>query len=72
MSSTEPEARLPVRAVAWLLVLPLAGVLLPPLYNVREPLLLGVPFFYWYQLAWVPLSVVCLLVVYRATRGGRR
>jgi len=54
-----------------LLLVPLLGVLFPPIFNVREPELFGFPFFYWYQLAWVPLSVLCTLVVYRATKGTR-
>ena len=26
------------------------------------------PFFYWYQMLWIPLSVLVTLTVYRATR----
>jgi len=54
-----------------LLLVPLVGVLIPPIFNVREPELGGFPFFYWYQLLWVPISVVCTLIVYRATKGTR-
>lgn len=54
-----------------LLLVPLLGVLIPPLFNTRDPELFGFPFFYWYQLLWVPLSVLCTLIVYRATRGTR-
>ena len=36
-----------------LLILPFIGTLLPPLYNHARPALFGLPFFYWYQLAWV-------------------
>jgi hypothetical protein len=25
------------------------------------------PFFYWYQMAWVPISVLLTVIVYRAT-----
>jgi hypothetical protein len=57
--------------VKLLLLVPLIGVLIPPIYNDREPELFGFPFFYWYQLLWVPLSVVCTVIVYRATRGKR-
>ena len=52
----------------WLLVIPLIGTLIPPIYNTRDPELFGVPFFYWYQMAWIPLSVLITLTVYRATR----
>ena len=34
------------------------------------PVLAGVPFFYWYQMLWIPLSVICTLVVYNKTRRG--
>jgi hypothetical protein len=29
-----------------------------------EPSFLGVPFFYWWQTAWIPLSALCILAVY--------
>ncbi|MGZ4276429.1 MAG: DUF3311 domain-containing protein [Solirubrobacteraceae bacterium] len=51
-----------------LLAVPLIGVLIPTIYNTSEPALIGIPFFYWYQMLWVPLSVLCTIVVYRATR----
>jgi uncharacterized membrane protein YhdT len=51
-----------------LLVLPLIGLLITPIYNTDDPRLIGIPFFYWYQLAWVPLSVVITTIVYLKTR----
>jgi Protein of unknown function (DUF3311) len=65
-----PEGRSPV---AWLLLVPVVLVLWPPLYNRVSPTLFGIPFFYWYQLAVIPIGVICTTVVYRATtrRGGR-
>jgi hypothetical protein len=59
----------PNRAWYWLLAVPLIGLLIPPIYNQSEPTLIGIPFFYWYQLAWVPLSVALTAVVYVKTRG---
>ena len=53
----------------WLLVIPLFGTLIPTIYNTRDPELFGVPFFYWYQMVWIPLSVLITLTVYRATRS---
>jgi hypothetical protein len=43
------------RSKAWniLLALPYLAMLWVPSYNAKEPALLGLPFFYWYQLAWV-------------------
>jgi hypothetical protein len=54
-----------------LLLVPLVGVLIPPIYNVQDPELIGLPFFYWYQLLWVPVSAAITFVVYRQTRSGR-
>jgi hypothetical protein len=51
-----------------LLVLPLLGLLYPPLYATRDPEIAGVPFFYWYQFAWVIGAVIITLVVYAKTK----
>jgi hypothetical protein len=56
-----------------LLLIPLAAVLWVPSYNRIEPQLGGVPFFYWYQLAWILLGALCVLLVYALEmRIGRR
>jgi hypothetical protein len=52
----------------WLLIVPLLGTLFPFIYNSNDPELIGIPFFYWYQMLWIPLSVICTLVVYNKTR----
>ena len=49
-----------------LLLLPFIGLLWVPFYNFVEPELFGFPFFYWYQLAWVPITSVLIWLVYRA------
>ncbi|MGD0493031.1 MAG: DUF3311 domain-containing protein [Steroidobacteraceae bacterium] len=57
--------------VSWwylLFVLQFAVILWPPLYNKVEPTLIGLPFFYWFQLLWVIVSAVFTGVVYWATR----
>lgn len=51
-----------------LLLLPFLGLLLPPLYNMQSPELFGFPFFYWYQLAWVPGTMLLTWLVYRGAR----
>jgi hypothetical protein len=51
-----------------LLALPLLGLLYPPLYATRDPELAGIPFFYWYQFAWVLVAVALTGLVYLATR----
>ncbi len=52
----------------WLLLVPLLGLLIPSIYNQADPEFIGMPFFYWYQLAWVPLSVAITWLVYVKTR----
>ena len=39
----------------------------PPFYNKVEPTVIGMPFFYWYQLLWVIIGAVFTAVVYFAT-----
>jgi Protein of unknown function (DUF3311) len=42
--------------------------LVTPWFNAVEPRLAGVPFFYWAQFAWIPVTVACLAVVHLRTR----
>jgi hypothetical protein len=49
-----------------LLLLPFVGLLWVPFYNFQEPALFGFPFFYWYQLAWVPITSLLIWLVYRS------
>jgi hypothetical protein len=51
------------------LVAPVVALLWVPWYAQDRPELAGVPFFYWYQLAWVPISVAVTALVYVKTRG---
>jgi hypothetical protein len=51
----------------WILVLPLFGLLFPGLYARQTPEILGFPFFYWYQVAWVLVTGVLTGIVYLAT-----
>src|ERR1051325_4371129 len=60
------------RRSAWswwylLFIIQFVAVLWPPFYNKLEPTLWGVPFFYWYQLAWVIIGAVLTAIVYFAT-----
>ena len=52
----------------WLLLLPLVVTLFPPIYNSIDPRLFDWPFFYWYQMAAIVLSVLVTLAVYQKTR----
>ena len=51
-----------------LLLLPFVGTLLPWIFNRTDPQLFGIPFFYWYQLAWVPVTSALLGIVLYVTR----
>jgi len=59
------------RLVNLLLLIPLIGTLPPMFYNSVDPQIGGMPFFYWYQLLWIPISVTVTYVVYHVTRGDR-
>jgi hypothetical protein len=50
-----------------LFLIEFAVVLWPPLYNKVEPTLLGIPFFYWFQLLWVFVSAAFTAIIYFAT-----
>ncbi|GAA3534077.1 DUF3311 domain-containing protein [Amycolatopsis ultiminotia] len=70
MSTAKPGRR--VRGFqfsAWnlLLIIPLL-ILVTPLFNFDEPRLIGMPFFYWFQLVFVFAGVLCTGIVYWATR----
>jgi len=45
-------------------LIPFIAVLWVPFYNRTEPMWLGIPFFYWYQLLWIPLTAVVISAVY--------
>jgi hypothetical protein len=56
------------RWALWLLLIPAASVLYPPLYSHRTPSIGGVPFFVWYQIAAVVFGGVVTGVVYLLQR----
>ena len=47
-----------------LLLVPFVALLWVPSYDRVDPQLFGIPFFYWYQMAWTLLGAVCTLPVY--------
>ena len=36
-----------------------------PLYNRIEPSWHGIPFFYWFQIAWIVVTAVVTVIAYR-------
>jgi len=69
MSSELPPGQLPVvtpaRVLAGLcLAVPIVAMLWVSSYTKADPELGGMPFFYWYQLMWVPVSAVFTVAAY--------
>jgi uncharacterized membrane protein YhaH (DUF805 family) len=56
----------------WLLAVPVVVPLMTFLFNGNEPRLAGFPFFYWIQLVFIALGVVCTAIVYLMTRETTR
>ena len=72
--SAMPERSTPTSAHSrwWLLLLliPFVALLWVPFYNRIDPVLFGIPFFYWYQFAWVFLTSLIILLVDARTRDA--
>lgn len=51
-----------------LLLIPFIGLLWLPFYNRLEPAVFGMPFFYWYQLLWVPVTALLIWIVFQRER----
>jgi uncharacterized membrane protein len=62
----------PYIVVAVLLALGIVVPLIVPIYARQEPRLLGLPFFYWYQMLWVLIEAVLLLICYLIVRAEDR
>ena len=65
------------RAAIWiviggLLAAVLIGTLWVPFYNHLTPALGGFPFFYWYQLMWVPIVAILSGIAYLLSRLAQR
>ena len=58
------------RWVRLLLLIPFAAMAWAPSYNSAEPAIAGVPFFYWYQLAWIVLGAALIFIVYAIEERG--
>ncbi|MFF1839336.1 DUF3311 domain-containing protein [Streptomyces sp. NPDC058231] len=77
-TDTKPPAITPARAViALCLVAPFVAMLWVSSYAKVDPAFIGIPFFYWYQMAWVLISTALTMTAYklwqrdqRARKGG--
>lgn len=55
----------PERVLAGLaLLVPIVAMLWVSSYDKSDPAVAGMPFFYWYQLLWVPVSAVFTVAAY--------
>ena len=63
MNDNEPARRRFHPVYLWLAV-PFVALIWVPFYDRAEPSLFGIPFFYWYQMAWIGLGPLCMLPVY--------
>lgn len=54
------------RWVRLLLVPPYVAIVCVAFYDRATPTLWGFPFFYWYQLLWIPLGALLLYPIYCA------
>ncbi|MFJ8541317.1 DUF3311 domain-containing protein [Streptomyces sp. NPDC093586] len=63
----------PVRVViALCLAAPFVAVLWVGSYAKTDPALIGIPFFYWYQMAWVLISTVLTMIAYKLWQRDQR
>ena len=46
--------------------------LLVPLYDSEDPTFFGFPFYYWFQLAMIPVAVVLTVIAYYLAKAGDR
>jgi hypothetical protein len=82
MPQSPPTPRSPVvttsRVVAAVcLIAPMVALLWVDSYSRLTPRFIGIPFFYWYQMAWVPVAAALTYTAYvlvrreeRARKGG--
>ena len=59
-------------AVTVLLAIPIAALVIVPIYARKSPELWGFPFFYWYQLLWVLICGLFTWSAYLVIQRDRR
>jgi hypothetical protein len=71
MAQPAPPGRRPAarRAVTVLLLVAIGGALVVPIYARSMPKLGDFPFFYWYQLVWVPAVAILCWICYVLLRA---
>ncbi|WP_079123691.1 DUF3311 domain-containing protein [Streptomyces sp. NBRC 110611] len=72
-SPTSRQIVTPTRIVAGLCLLaPFIAILWVSSYARVEPKVIGIPFFYWYQMLWVPISTALTAVAYKLVQREQR
>ncbi|MFJ7182021.1 DUF3311 domain-containing protein [Streptomyces massasporeus] len=63
----------PMRVViALCLIAPFVAMLWVGSYAKTDPAFIGIPFFYWYQMAWVLISTVLTMIAYKLWKHDQR
>ncbi|KES04568.1 membrane protein [Streptomyces toyocaensis] len=63
----------PLRVViALCLVAPFVAMLWVGSYAKTDPVVIGIPFFYWYQMLWVLLSTGLTMIAYKLWQRDQR
>lgn len=70
MQTRRPAAKRALAAAC--LIAPFVALLWMPWYARGQPALGSVPFFYWYQFLWVPVSVLLMTAAYLLLHRTKR
>jgi Protein of unknown function (DUF3311) len=70
-SNPKPHGPVTWAIITVLLLAALVGTLWVPFYARTTPKLGALPFFYWYQLMWVPIVAVLSWIAYLLIRPAR-
>ncbi|MFI7017771.1 DUF3311 domain-containing protein [Streptomyces sp. NPDC050164] len=63
----------PMRVViALCLIAPFVAMLWVGSYAKTDPAFIGIPFFYWYQMAWVLISTLLTVIAYKLWQRDQR
>ncbi|MGI5194946.1 DUF3311 domain-containing protein [Streptomyces sp. CA-288835] len=72
-SEVNPPVVTPVRVVIGLcLFAPFVAMLWVGSYAKTDPTFIGIPFFYWYQMAWVLISTALTMIAYQLWQRDQR
>ena len=69
----KPATVTPARVVIGLcLIAPFVALLWVSSYAKVDPTFIGIPFFYWYQMAWVLISAALTMLAYKLWQRDQR